>query len=80
MKKTLGLLILSWALSATLACGALAETHLRVGLAEDPDVLDPSLARTYVGRIVFSSRRRAARRRGRQVQPRPPSHDEGLVP
>ena len=55
MKKTLGLLILSWALSATLACGALAETHLRVGLAEDPDVLDPSLARTYVGRIVFSS-------------------------
>jgi len=55
MKKTLGLLILSWALSAALAGGALAETHLRVGLAEDPDVLDPSLARTYVGRIVFSS-------------------------
>jgi peptide/nickel transport system substrate-binding protein len=24
-------------------------------LAEDPDVLDPSLARTYVGRIVFAS-------------------------
>src|SRR5258708_15379289 len=55
MKKTLGLLILSWALSAALAGGALAEPHLRVGLAEDPDVLDPSLARTYVGRIVFSS-------------------------
>src|SRR5258708_4256334 len=55
MKKTLGLMILSWALSAALAGGALAETHLRVGLAEDPDVLDPSLARTYVGRIVFSS-------------------------
>src|SRR5712675_331074 len=34
---------------------ALAETTLRVGLAEDPDVLDPSLARTYVGRIVFAS-------------------------
>ncbi|MDP1749740.1 MAG: ABC transporter substrate-binding protein, partial [Reyranella sp.] len=29
--------------------------HLRIGLAEDPDVLDPSLARTYVGRIVFAS-------------------------
>jgi peptide/nickel transport system substrate-binding protein len=28
---------------------------LRVGLAEDPDVLDPSLARTFVGRIVFSA-------------------------
>ncbi|MGZ5912729.1 MAG: ABC transporter substrate-binding protein, partial [Reyranella sp.] len=46
---------LSLALFAVLAGGALAETHLRVGLAEDPDVLDPSLARTYVGRIVFSS-------------------------
>ena len=102
--------------------GAAAQTNLRIGLAEDPDVLDPTLARTYVGRIVFASlcdklfdiddklnivpqlalgqetsadgktvtiklrpgrevpRRRAARRRGRQVQPRPPSHDEGLVP
>jgi peptide/nickel transport system substrate-binding protein len=28
---------------------------LRIGLAEDPDVLDPSLARSFVGRIVFSS-------------------------
>ena len=28
---------------------------LRIGLAEDPDVLDPSLARTFVGRIVFSA-------------------------
>lgn len=28
---------------------------LRVGLAEDPDILDPSLARTFVGRIVFSA-------------------------
>ena len=55
MKKTLGLMALSLALSAVLAGSALAETHLRVGLAEDPDVLDPSLARTYVGRIVFSS-------------------------
>ena len=39
-----------------LTCGlATAQTTLRVGLAEDPDVLDPSLARTYVGRIVFAS-------------------------
>src|SRR4030088_2565590 len=27
---------------------------LRIGLAEDPDVLDPTAARTFVGRIVFS--------------------------
>src|SRR4051795_7564952 len=39
-----------------LSCGsAAAQTNLRVGLAEDPDVLDPSMARTYVGRIVFAS-------------------------
>ena len=28
---------------------------LRIGLAEDPDILDPTLARTFVGRIVFNS-------------------------
>jgi peptide/nickel transport system substrate-binding protein len=39
-----------------LTCGlATAQTTLRIGLAEDPDVLDPTLARTYVGRIVFAS-------------------------
>src|SRR4051794_39717789 len=39
-----------------LGCGtAAAQSHLRIGLAEDPDVLDPTLARTYVGRIVFAS-------------------------
>src|SRR6516164_8801257 len=32
-----------------------AETTLRIGLAEDPDILDPTMARTYVGRIVFSA-------------------------
>jgi peptide/nickel transport system substrate-binding protein len=38
--------------SAGIAC---AQTTLRIGLAEDPDILDPKLARTYVGRIVFAS-------------------------
>jgi peptide/nickel transport system substrate-binding protein len=39
-----------------ISCGtAAAQTTLRIGLAEDPDILDPSLARTYVGRIVFAS-------------------------
>src|SRR5207247_6743993 len=32
-----------------------AQTTLRIGLAEDADILDPTLARTYVGRIVFAS-------------------------
>ena len=50
------------ALSATLVAMLLGTTTLaaqaqtlRIGLAEDPDVLDPSLARTFVGRIVFSA-------------------------
>jgi peptide/nickel transport system substrate-binding protein len=30
-------------------------SHLRVGLADDPDVLDPSLSRSYTSRIVFAS-------------------------
>ena len=40
-------------LAALLAIPASAQT-LRIGLAEDPDVLDPTLARTFVGRIVFA--------------------------
>jgi len=39
----------------SLSATARAETTLRIGLAEDPDILDPTLARTYVGRIVFSA-------------------------
>jgi peptide/nickel transport system substrate-binding protein len=48
-------LVLS-ALFIVAACAvAQAQSTLRIGLAEDPDVLDPTLARTYVGRIVFAS-------------------------
>ena len=43
------------ALALGITGAAQAQTTLRIGLAEDPDVLDPTLARTYVGRIVFSS-------------------------
>jgi peptide/nickel transport system substrate-binding protein len=43
------------ALLLSLCATAQAQTTLRIGLAEDPDILDPSLARTYVGRIVFSA-------------------------
>jgi len=38
-----------------MASGAAVAQELRIGLQEDPDVLDPHRARTYVGRIVFTS-------------------------
>ena len=48
--KTLGLAAL---LAAT---STLAQAQdLRVGLQEDPDVLDPDQSRTFVGRIVYAS-------------------------
>ncbi len=43
------------ALLMSLGTAAQAQTTLRIGLAEDPDILDPTMARTYVGRIVFSA-------------------------
>jgi peptide/nickel transport system substrate-binding protein len=36
-----------------MASAASAQQTLRIGLAEDPDILDPTMARTFVGRIVF---------------------------
>src|SRR3954471_2519986 len=43
------------AVTLALAPSAQAQTTLRIGLAEDPDILDPTMARTYVGRIVFAA-------------------------
>lgn len=43
------------AVMAMCSPAAQAQTTLRIGLAEDPDVLDPTMARTYVGRIVFAA-------------------------
>ena len=43
------------ALLVSLGSNLHAQTTLRIGLAEDPDILDPTLARTYVGRIVFAA-------------------------
>jgi peptide/nickel transport system substrate-binding protein len=44
---------------ATLLLATLAQAQtlppLRIGLAEDPDVLDPTLARSFVGRVVFTA-------------------------
>jgi peptide/nickel transport system substrate-binding protein len=50
------ILIVTIALALGLApTGADAQKkQLVVGLNQDPDILDPTLARTYVGRIVFS--------------------------
>lgn len=54
-------------LSSALALGALfafaappasaqpAASHLRIGLAEDPDLLDPTLGSSFVGRIVYAA-------------------------
>src|SRR2546423_2294826 len=50
----------SWTIRALLTAGTVAiatlagAQTLRIGLAEDPDILDPTLARTFVGRIVFA--------------------------
>jgi peptide/nickel transport system substrate-binding protein len=46
-----------WMFAALLLATAplLQAQTLRIGLAEDPDVLDPTLARTFVGRIVFAA-------------------------
>jgi len=53
--KMMRLAVAVAALLFSLGAHAFAETTLRIGLAEDPDILDPTLARTYVGRIVFSA-------------------------
>jgi peptide/nickel transport system substrate-binding protein len=51
----------SWTIRALLTAGTVAVATLagaqtlRFGLAEDPDILDPTLARTFVGRIVFAA-------------------------
>ncbi len=54
-------------LNSALALGALlalappqasaqpAALHLRIGLAEDPDLLDPTLGSSFVGRIVYAA-------------------------
>jgi peptide/nickel transport system substrate-binding protein len=47
-------LAISSALAGALSIEASAQT-LRIGLGEDPDLLDPTLARSFVGRIVFAA-------------------------
>ena len=54
MRSILKAFVAATALAAACAAAG-AQTSIRIGLAEDPDVLDPTMARTYVGRIVFAS-------------------------
>ena len=58
MRQTARRFVLALAL-CLVAClpagGAFAQGHLRIGLGDDPDVLDPTLSRTYTARIVFAS-------------------------
>src|SRR5665213_1714367 len=53
--KILRLALTAAALLLPLGTQVQAQTTLRIGLAEDPDMLDPTLGRTYVGRIVFAA-------------------------
>jgi peptide/nickel transport system substrate-binding protein len=52
IRKTLAAACLG--LAALSAAPAAFGQNLRIGLREDPDILDPTLARTFVGRIVFA--------------------------
>ncbi len=53
--KILRLAVTAAALLLSFEATVQAQTTLKIGLAEDPDILDPTMARTYVGRIVFAS-------------------------
>ncbi len=55
MKSTVKALLAAAAaiLPAFVAAVPAQAQHLRIALREDPDILDPTLSRTYVGRIVY---------------------------
>ena len=58
MKQTACRAILALAISFLVlgvVTPSFGQSHLRIGLADDPDVLDPTLARSYTARIVFAS-------------------------
>ncbi|RRW49588.1 ABC transporter substrate-binding protein [Pseudomonas luteola] len=47
--------LLTGALLLTIGTTAFAETTLRIGIQDDPDVLDPHRSRTYSGRLVYTA-------------------------
>src|SRR5437868_14338421 len=54
MKQAIRRIVLAFAFCLT-ASGAFAQTHLRIGLGDDPDGLDPTTSRFYTTRIVFAA-------------------------
>jgi peptide/nickel transport system substrate-binding protein len=52
--KILGLALVAVALAMASADAQAPKKQLVVALNQDPDILDPTLSRTYVGRIIFS--------------------------
>ena len=54
MKNPMRRVILAALCVAALAAPASAQT-LNIGLRQDPDVLDPTLGSSYVGRIVYAA-------------------------
>ena len=48
-------IVLAVVLGLAASTAAWAQGHLRIGLGDDPDVLDPTLSRTYTARMVFAS-------------------------
>ena len=48
-------LLLLLVLASAVAGPAAAQTVLRIGLNDDPDALDPTISRAYVGRLVFAA-------------------------
>jgi len=54
MRRLLAAAMLSAVIASVAGTGLAQAQTLRIALREDADLLDPTLARTYVGRIVFA--------------------------
>jgi peptide/nickel transport system substrate-binding protein len=55
MRVVKALLAASFLLITSLVAGSAAAQTLRIGLADDPDVLDPALSRLFVSRVVIGA-------------------------
>ena len=57
MSKWRCFVVVCWLIGSVLIASpeASPDQTLRIGLAEDPDILDPTLSRSYVGRIVLAA-------------------------
>ncbi len=49
-------IVTAWVVLVLLEAGmASGQTVLRIGLNDDPDALDPTISRAYVGRLAFAA-------------------------